>query len=343
MDKAQTSRHETADNDLVERSKTPAARLRRSCVRFWWLYLLAFAIIVLVIVIPIIYVGYPKLAQATVNRAQLTIDSYRIQNPAPDAFDLEIDFTQSSNSKKHPKLDAFNASLYLPGSHTSFASFEVPAVESGEATKVHIQQRVSLDSPEEFTRYCITTFDSENYSYSVRGKGGLKLGGLPRTTVNYDQDVQLAGLNALEGLFISEFKLLKEPGLFNSNSQGALMVPNPSVVTLNAGNVTATMSVGDVVIGNITLPDLSLQPGNGSYPFYSTTNQTEVALLLQQPQYRCGELPLEIDAGASTFNGQVIGYLTAALKSSTLKVDLNVAPALQEAGFGFILGDSCRE
>lgn len=121
------------------------------------------------------------------------------------------------------------------------------------------------------------------------------------------------------------------------------MVPNPSVVTLDAGNVTATMSVGGVAVANITLPDLSLQPGNGSYPFYSTTNQTQVALLLQQPQYSCGELPLEIDADASTFDGHVIEYLTAALKSSTLRVRLNAAAALQDAGFGLLLNDSCRK
>ena len=39
-----------------------------------------------------------------------------------------------------------------------------------------------------------TTFKEKTYSYSLQGKGGLKLGGLPKTTVKYDQVVHLAGM-----------------------------------------------------------------------------------------------------------------------------------------------------
>jgi hypothetical protein len=113
------------------------------------------------------------------------------------------------------------------------------------------------------------------------------------------------------------------------------------VVTIDAGNVTATMSVAGVTVANITLSDLSLQPGDNSYPFYATTNQTQVAALLKQPEYSCGKLPLDVQADASTYDGQRIEYLTVALQSATLKVDLDVAPTLNEAGFGFLLGDAC--
>jgi len=104
-----------------------------------------------------------------------------------------IDSTLSSDSKNHANLYAFNASLYLPDSDTSFVSFEIPAIKSGEATKVHIDQRVALENHEEFVKYCIATFGTKTYSYSLKGKGGLKLGGLPKTTVEYDQEVNLEG------------------------------------------------------------------------------------------------------------------------------------------------------
>jgi hypothetical protein len=84
--------------------------------------------------------------------------------------------------------------LYLPDSDTSFVTFETPAIKSGDATKIHIEQRVPLENPEEFTKYCIATFGNKTYSYSLQGKGGLKLGGLPKTTVKYDQVVHLAGM-----------------------------------------------------------------------------------------------------------------------------------------------------
>lgn len=151
-------------------------------------------------------------------------------------------------------------------------------------------------------------------------------------------------MNALDGISISEFHLLKdETGAFNSNSKGVIVVPNPSVVTIDAGNVTATMSVGDVLIGNLTIPDMSLEPGTLSYPFWATTNTTQVAGLLQQPQYTCGELPISVQAEASTFGGQVIPYLTKALTATVLQIPLDIKPTLNEAGFGFLIGKDCSK
>lgn len=103
------------------------------------------------------------------------------------------------------------------------------------------------------------------------------------------------------------------------------------------------MSVGDVLIGNLTIPNMSLQPGTLNYPFWATTNQTEVAGLLQKPEYTCGELPISVRADASTFDGQVIPYLTKALNSTVLKIDLDIKPTLDEAGFGFLIGKDCSK
>ena len=105
-----------------------------------------------------------------------------------------IESTFTSNSKSHANLDAFNTSFYLPDSDTSFVSFETPALKTSEATQVHIDQRVPLDNPEEFVKYCIATFKEKAYSYSLQGKGGLKLGGLPKTTIKYNQVVDLTGI-----------------------------------------------------------------------------------------------------------------------------------------------------
>ena len=45
MDKNEATRHEVSHDGYVQPKKTFGAKLRRSCARFWWLYLLAFAII----------------------------------------------------------------------------------------------------------------------------------------------------------------------------------------------------------------------------------------------------------------------------------------------------------
>ena len=52
MDKSQGTRQEEVNYGFAQPKKTFASRLKRSCARFWWLYLLAFVVVVLVIVLP---------------------------------------------------------------------------------------------------------------------------------------------------------------------------------------------------------------------------------------------------------------------------------------------------
>lgn len=90
-------------------------------------------------------------------------------------------------------LDAFNSSLYLPGSDIPFVSVTVPGSTSGASTELIINQRVVLEHPEEITKYSIITFSNETYSYYLEGKGHLKLGPLPKISVKYDKKVTQTG------------------------------------------------------------------------------------------------------------------------------------------------------
>lgn len=121
------------------------------------------------------------------------------------------------------------------------------------------------------------------------------------------------------------------------------MIPNPSVLTLALGDVFVDMYVNGTLIANATLPSLELTPGNNTYAMEATTNQTQVALLLQQPEYHCGVLPVEIAGNRSVFDGQVLPYYTGALQSATMRTDFDIRPTLEEAGLGAAVGgpDSC--
>lgn len=95
-------------------------------------------------------------------------------------------------------LDAFNSSLYLPDSEIPFISVTVPGSVSGASTELLINQQVTLEHPEEMTKYSIITFSNETFSYYLKGKGHLKLGGLPKISVKYDKKVEQTGEAAPE-------------------------------------------------------------------------------------------------------------------------------------------------
>ena len=139
---------------------------------------------------------------------------------------------------------------------------------------------------------------------------------------------------------VTSFHLLKEGLPDGGNAQGTVFIPNPTVITLGMGNVTMDMFVAGTFIGNATLPSLFLRPGNNTVPIHVTVNQTAVVNLLQEDKYRCGVLPVDIAGKKSMYDGEELTYYSAALQANKLQNDLNVRPALEEAGFGFVLGDA---
>jgi Protein of unknown function (DUF3712) len=147
---------------------------------------------------------------------------------------------------------------------------------------------------------------------------------------------QLSGFNGLKGMNVTSFELLNHTNPDGSNSVGTVFIPNPTVMTLAMGNVSLDMSVDGTFIGNATLPDLILEPGNRTYPIRITSNQTAVVDLLQA-KYGCGILPVDIVGNKSMYDGQELTYYSKALQANKLTNELNVRPALDALGFGFVL------
>ena len=69
MDKSGTTGQEEVNYGVAQPKKTFGSRLRRSCARFWWLYLLAFIALVLVIVLPM----YDRLPHPIIDEQLLMI------------------------------------------------------------------------------------------------------------------------------------------------------------------------------------------------------------------------------------------------------------------------------
>ena len=181
------------DENFGGQKRTFGQKVKQHYRKWWWVHVIITIILVLVITLPLVYVAYPHIAQDGVNHSNLEVVSEKVLNPAPDAIDLELNSLFLTKSKYHPQLDAFNASLSLEGRDEPFVSFEVPAIKATNGTEAHIKQRVQITNMEEFTRYTMTALGSDEYTVVLKGKGGLKQGGLPKTTVTYNQHATLKG------------------------------------------------------------------------------------------------------------------------------------------------------
>ena len=91
------------------------------------------------------------------------------------------------------------------------------------------------------------------------------------------------------------------------------------------GSKSNTLST---TIGSAHLSNVTLVPGNNTFPLRAITNEILVLGLVQaNPAYLKG-LPVDIAIQNSTVNGVVIPYFTRALQANTLHVSLDVAQAI---------------
>jgi hypothetical protein len=142
------------------------------------------------------------------------------------------------------------------------------------------------------------------------------------------------GLNKLSGLNITDVRILsgKDEILSDgSNLIANVSIPNPSVMTLDLGNVTMNLAVNGTAIGYALIPNLFLRPGENKFPLQSHVEQLTILGLIQN-KYNNGVLPLQIVGNSSVKDDQHLTYYEHAIKSNTINLDLDVGPAL--AGIG---------
>jgi hypothetical protein len=142
-----------------------------------------------------IFVGFPHAAQSAVNDSTINITSMALLNPTPGSFDLNLVSVLSSKSSFHPQLDAFNASVYLPGSPAPIMYMEIPAIKSQHRAITTIKgQHITIADMEGFTKYAAAVLGMEAVTLLLQGKTGLKEGCLPKTTVNYNKTITMSGM-----------------------------------------------------------------------------------------------------------------------------------------------------
>jgi hypothetical protein len=115
------------------------------------------------------------------------------------------------------------------------------------------------------------------------------------------------------------------------NMEGTLVIPNPSLMTLTLGTVVQDLFVDNMPIGNTTIENLILKPGDNRIPMSSISNQAAVIQLIST-KYKNGNLPIEARTTSIKYNNETLPYFEAAMKATPLFTNLDVGPALKVAG-----------
>jgi hypothetical protein len=304
-------------------------RMKNHCRKFWWCDCIVLIVIILAIVLPIIFVAIPKKAQHDLNKSVLEVMEQDATEPRPNGIHLKLVTKATSYSKFHPVIEGFEAALSLKDKEP-FLHIDVPEVTANKETTILVDQQRDFASLERFSEYTKTVMGSEEFDVYMDGKTKLRLKGLRSMKVNYNKVITMKGLNHLKGLNITELHILKKP-VDGWNMNGTVFIPNPSVMTLELGNVTMDLSVEGQSIGQTFLRDMVLRPGDNFVPMLSNVNQATVITAITS-KYKNAILPLTIIGNSSVVGDKHLTYYEAAIRSNTVHVDLNVGPALKEMG-----------
>ncbi|KAL8671486.1 MAG: hypothetical protein Q9168_004021, partial [Polycauliona sp. 1 TL-2023] len=145
--------------EITHESPTPGfgAKLKTHFKRFWWLHLILFIASTLIIVLCLVYVAFPRIAQHGIDGSTLEIQSLILSDPRPTSFHLQQSAKLTNHNRYHPRLDAFNASLSVGGGDAEedrpYAYIEIPAVHATETTVTEIDQDVQITDMDAFIEY----------------------------------------------------------------------------------------------------------------------------------------------------------------------------------------------
>lgn len=120
-----------------------------------------------------------------------------------------------------------------------------------------------------------------------------------------------------------------------TNLIGNAVLPNPSILTIEIGDITLDIKAGDLVIGNATLFGFTLKPGNNVHPMTGVLDLGTVlgnlgtVLQTQSSLLSTGELTLDTITKSVVWEGVEVPYYTEVMSQLTLVAKVPVLATLK--------------
>ncbi|KAL3492252.1 hypothetical protein BJX62DRAFT_203499 [Aspergillus germanicus] len=323
--------------------KSKRQRFRRHCARFWCCYLF-WNVIFLAIFLPIFFlVVIPAVAQLVVNKSTLLLVNATIIQPRPDSVMLTLEAALDLPIELPVRIEPLVLEVYnkwMDGNNTIFSSRIEGTTIDGNTT-LGVQNKFTPLNVPLWTDYVYQVVTEPNAPLPVRGSTNAYLGIL-KSHVTVDKDIHQHTLNSFAGFSIDDPKLLLSPREDGVNLIANATLPNPSVMTLQIGTTLLDLKSGEYLLGNATIDDLMLYPGNHSVPVegiidldYLIDNLGDI-LKTQGDALSRGFLRLDAVGRNVTFDGVEIPYYAEAMRKLTLTADVSLGSLITNSIDGVI-------
>ncbi|KAL3450043.1 hypothetical protein BJX65DRAFT_316235 [Aspergillus insuetus] len=329
--------------DDLKPKKSKRQRFRRHCARFWCCYLF-WNVIFLAIFLPIFFLlVIPAVAQLVVNKSTLLLVNATIIQPRPDSVMLTLEAALDLPIELPVRIEPLVLEVYnkwTDGNNTIFSS-RIDGTTIDGNTTLGVQNKFTPLNVPLWTDYVYQVVTEPNAPLPVRGSTNAYLGIL-KSHVTVDKDIHQHTLNSFAGFSIDDPKLLLSPREDGVNLIANATLPNPSVMTLQIGTTLLDLKSGEYLLGNATIDDLMLYPGNHSVPVegiidlnYLIDNLGDI-LKTQGDALNRGFLRLDAVGRNVTFDGVEIPYYAEAMRKLTLTADVSLGSLITNSIDGVI-------
>lgn len=158
--------------------------------------MIIFLIGFLIILLCLLYVAEPHIAQEGINAATLQLYQEIITDPTPDSVHLHMVSISHSNSSYHATIQGFNGSLFLEDTEPNiipFAYIQIPTTQSLSTKYIVIDQTLNIANMDQFIAYNKLILTSQNYRVAFRGKTTINEGAYPAAHVDFNKVVTSPG------------------------------------------------------------------------------------------------------------------------------------------------------
>ncbi|OQE35234.1 hypothetical protein PENCOP_c014G02234 [Penicillium coprophilum] len=316
-------------------------QFRRHCRRFWCIYLIA-NVIFLAIFLPVFFlVAIPAIAQLVVNKSDLRIVNAEVMQPTPDTVRMTLEAKVNLKLALGVRLDSvvFYTFVRSSGHENAYAGIEIPGqtIKGNYSLGVTDQLTpiLNLTSWETFVRQVVFQKETPLSLYGVT-TGYL---GVLKNHIVLDKDVVMQTLNKFKGFSIANSTFVLPIEDDGSNLIANITLPNPTALSFEVGTITLDLKSGstDLVIGSATVKDVTLRPGNNTFPLRGVldigtmiANLTEV-LSSQGSALKKGAVSLTAVTTSIVSNDTLIPYYTKVLGSLPLVANVSVGDVLRNS------------
>lgn len=286
----------------------------------------------------------PAIVEDILKKQALPIKEGAVKAFRPDALSLSLETELSSPLPV--KLGALTLALYkkdgknfFPFSHISF-----PPQQVSKNTVMKIENQVDkIENRTELVKWLNDVFDNDEVTLAVRGRPDLKLASL-KYKPHLDKVITLPGLRGLEGFSLEKIDLSLPPASKGVTFKGRVMLPNWGRLTLDLGNLTFNVFLGDLNVGELLLKKVLLPPGNttldaeGKLELRTIISNLGQVLSSQSKALGKGQIEIGVQTKQVEYNGKRIPYIEDLLNPKRLTAPIPILTLLSSALNGFVGG-----